>query len=53
MTSPIKKFNGPTLHVEDLQTHFITKSGIARAVDGVSFTVGKGEVMGFQPQRNT
>jgi len=39
--------NQPTLAVEDLQTHFFTKAGVARAVDGVSFTVGKGEVMGL------
>ena len=37
----------PTLAVENLQTHFFTKAGVARAVDGVSFTVGKGEVMGL------
>lgn len=37
----------PTLQVENLQTHFFTKAGVARAVDGVSFTVGRGEVMGL------
>ena len=37
----------PTLQVEDLQTHFFTKEGVARAVEGVSFIVGKGEVMGL------
>lgn len=37
----------PTLDVRDLKTHFFTKAGIARAVDGVSFTVGKGEVVGL------
>ena len=42
-----KSGTAPTLQVEDLHTHFFTKIGIARAVDGVSFTVGKGEVMGL------
>lgn len=37
----------PTLDVHDLKTHFFTKAGVARAVDGVSFTVGKGEVVGL------
>ena len=32
------------LAVQDLQTHFFTKAGIARAVDGISFTIGKGEL---------
>ena len=36
-----------TLQVKNLQTHFFTKAGIAKAVDGVSFDVGKGEVMGL------
>ena len=36
-----------TLRVEDLQTHFFTKDGVAKAVDGVSFTVGRGEIMGL------
>ena len=47
MTANIDEFGYPTLDVTNLQTHFITKNGIARAVDGVSFTVGKGEVMGL------
>jgi peptide/nickel transport system ATP-binding protein len=37
----------PTLAVEDLQTHFFTKAGVVRAVDGVSFEVGPGEVVGL------
>ncbi|MAH84955.1 MAG: methionine ABC transporter ATP-binding protein [Rhodospirillaceae bacterium TMED8] len=37
----------PTLRVEGLQTHFFTKEGLARAVDDVSFTVGKSEIMGL------
>jgi peptide/nickel transport system ATP-binding protein len=37
----------PTLEVDSLQTHFFTKAGVVKAVDGVSFTVGKGEVLGL------
>ena len=37
----------PTLAVENLETHFFTKAGVAKAVAGVSFTVGRGEIMGL------
>ncbi len=37
----------PTLEVENLKTHFFTKGGVAKAVDGVSFSIQKGEVMGL------
>jgi peptide/nickel transport system ATP-binding protein len=37
----------PTLEVDSLQTHFFTKAGVVKAVDGVSFTVGKAEVLGL------
>jgi peptide/nickel transport system ATP-binding protein len=37
----------PTLVVENLQTHFATRNGIARAVDGVSFSVHRGQIMGL------
>ncbi len=36
-----------TLQVENLQTHFFSRGGIARAVDDVSFAVQRGEVMGL------
>ncbi|MHC5652799.1 ABC transporter ATP-binding protein [Stappia sp.] len=35
------------LEVENLKTHFFTKAGVARAVDGVSFKLKRGEVLGL------
>jgi len=35
------------LTVEGLRTHFFTKAGVVKAVDDVSFTVGRGEVLGL------
>ncbi|HEX7120221.1 MAG TPA: ABC transporter ATP-binding protein [Longimicrobiales bacterium] len=35
------------LEVENLRTYFDTEGGVARAVDGVSFEVEKGEVLGI------
>jgi peptide/nickel transport system ATP-binding protein len=37
----------PLLVVEGLRTHFFTKAGVVKAVDDVSFTVAKGEVLGL------
>ncbi len=37
----------PLLSVEGLETHFPTSEGILRAVDGVSFTIDRGEVLGL------
>ena len=34
------------LDVQDLQTHFRTKFGTVKAVDGVSFSLKRGETMG-------
>jgi len=35
------------LEVKDLQTHFFTEEGVVRAVDGISFSVDRGEVLGI------
>ncbi len=37
----------PVLEVLELKTHFFTKQGIAKAVDGVSFSIGRGELVGL------
>ncbi|HEX7127851.1 MAG TPA: ABC transporter ATP-binding protein [Thermodesulfobacteriota bacterium] len=37
----------PLLEVKDLKTYFYTSEGVAPAVDGVSFTVKRGETLGI------
>jgi len=37
----------PVLEVEDLQTWFDSRQGVLRAVDGVSFTLAPGEILGI------
>jgi len=37
----------PAIEVADLTTHFFTKAGVVKAVDGVSFSLAKGEIMGL------
>src|SRR5256714_15692252 len=35
------------LKVKNLQTHFATRAGVVRAVDGVSFHLDEGELLGL------
>ena len=37
----------PTLELRDLQTHFATRAGVVKAVDGVSLRVDRGKVLGL------
>ena len=37
----------PLLEVRNLKTYFFTEDGVVKAVDGVDFTVGRGEVLGL------
>ena len=37
----------PVLSVRNLKTHFFTRAGVVKAVDGVSFDLAKGEIMGL------
>ncbi len=39
--------DAPLLEVSDLATHFHTRGGVVKAVDGVSFSLNRGEVMGL------
>ena len=35
------------LEVQDLATHFFTRQGVVKAVDGVSFSLAAGEIIGL------
>lgn len=35
------------LQVKDLKTHFFTDEGVSKAVDGLNFSVSKGETLGI------
>lgn len=37
----------PVLEVRELKTHFFTRAGVIKAVDGVDLSVGPGEILGL------
>ena len=39
--------NKKLLEIEDLKTYFYTEAGTAKAVDGISFDIFQGEVLGI------
>ena len=43
---PVVAPDQAVLQIEDLQTHFFTSVGTVRAVDGVSYSVRSGEILG-------
>jgi peptide/nickel transport system ATP-binding protein len=38
---------GKLLEVRDLRTHFLTRAGVVKAVEGVSFSLERGEILGL------
>jgi oligopeptide/dipeptide ABC transporter ATP-binding protein len=44
--TPRVKSDRAVLKIDGLQTHFFTAGGVVRAVDGVSYTVRSGEILG-------
>jgi oligopeptide/dipeptide ABC transporter ATP-binding protein len=45
-TSPAAAPTHPILEIDDLHTHFFTRDGVVRAVDGVSYTLHRGKTLG-------
>ena len=42
---PVRDYDGPLLDVRDLKVEFRTREGVARAVNGVSYSVSAGETL--------
>jgi oligopeptide/dipeptide ABC transporter ATP-binding protein len=45
-SAPAPKHADPLLEVQNLRSEFHTERGVVRAVDGVSFEVGRGQIVG-------
>ena len=46
-TMPAAPTSEPVLRVKDLRTEFAVRAGVVKAVDGVSFEVGRGRILGL------
>ncbi len=46
-TTPSRTGGTPLLEIDDLRVYYQTVAGVARAVDGVRLTVGRGEILGI------
>ena len=47
MTTSNGSNNDVVLDVQDLRTYFVTRWGVVKAVDGVSFQLKRGETLGI------
>ena len=47
MSSQAPEKGDVILEVKDLRTYFFTRTSVVKAVDGVSFTLRKGETLGI------
>jgi peptide/nickel transport system ATP-binding protein len=45
VTTGLRHDDGPLLSIEDLHVHFVTSRGVVRAVEGVGYRVGRGEIV--------
>jgi peptide/nickel transport system ATP-binding protein len=45
--TPGAPLGAPLLEVEDLQVHFETEDGLVKAVDGISYSVDRGQTLGI------
>ena len=45
--TPVKDQSSPHMEVRNLKTYFYTEEGVVRAVDGLTYALGKGETLGL------